>query len=79
MLKIWWVMNYLRFYSENFCLSKPMVGSIYPILYEVGIPNLVCGYLMGVRTVTQGVLFSDHLDLDLGPQLLKYLVFGGKM
>ena len=36
----------------NFCLSKHMVGSISPILLEVGIPNLVCGYIFGVRTVT---------------------------
>ena len=25
MLKIWWVMNYLQFYTKIFCLSKPMV------------------------------------------------------
>ena len=45
-------MNYLQFYTENFCWSKPMVRSISPILFEVGIPNLVYGYILGVRTVT---------------------------
>ena len=47
MLKIWWVMNYLQFYAEKLCLSEPMVGSISPVLFEIGIPNLVCGYILG--------------------------------
>ena len=38
--------------NELFCLSKPMVGSISPFLFEVGIQNLVCGYILGVRTIT---------------------------
>ena len=65
-------MNYLQFYTENFCLFKPMAGSVSPILFEVGIPNLVYGYILGCgllhivfRSPWSGPLTSV-IDLSLG-------------
>ena len=40
--------------------------SISPVLFEIGIPTLVCGYIFGV--VECHILFLEHCDLDLWPQ-----------
>ena len=37
------------------------VRSISPIFFEVGIPNLVCGYILGWPSVP----FLGHCNLDL--------------
>ena len=46
------------------CPSRFRVRSISPIFFEVGIPNLVCGYIhLGMGECR--VPFSGHCDLDL--------------
>ena len=41
----WWIRKYLKFYSQNFCLSKPMrhplsLCQIHMVPYKYGIPAL---------------------------------------
>ena len=46
------------------CPSVPhRVRYISPIFFEVGIPNLVCGCILGWRS--EGYHFLGHCDLDL--------------
>ena len=45
--------------------SRFRVRSISPIFFEVGIPNLVCGYILGWRSVAYQ--FLGYCDLDLWP------------
>ena len=45
--------------------SRFRVQSISPIFFEVGIPNLVCGCILGWRSVAYHFLGHCDLDLDL--------------
>ena len=61
-------------------LSRFRVRSISPIFFEVGIPNLVCGYILGWRSVAYHFRVTVTLTSDLvfriimsGAYLLYYL------
>ena len=45
--------------------SRFRVRSISPIFFEVGIPNLVCGYILGWRSVAYHFLVTVTLTSDL--------------
>ena len=60
--------------------SRFRVRSISPIFFEVGIPNLVCGYILGWRSVVYYFRVTVTLTSDLvfriivsGAYLLHYL------
>ena len=60
--------------------SRFRVRSISPIFFEIGIPNLVCGYILGWRSVTYHFQVTVTLTSDLvfriivsGAYLLYYL------
>ena len=60
--------------------SRFRVRSISPIFFEVGIPNLVCGYILGWRSVAYHFRVTVTLTSDLvlriivsGAYLLYYL------
>ena len=60
--------------------SRFGVRSISPIFFEVGIPNLVCGYILGWRSVAYHFWVTLTLTSDLvfiiivsGAYLLYYL------
>ena len=63
------------------CPSVPLrVRCISPIFFEVGIPNLVCGCILGLRSVAYHFLVTVTLTSDLvfrinvsGAYLLYYL------
>ena len=62
------------------CLSRFRVRSISPIFFEVGIPNLVCGYILGWGSVAYHFRVTVTLTSDLvfriivsGAYLLYYL------
>ena len=52
---------------------------LWHISYIIGgrIPNLVCGYNLGLQSVTHCFCFFDHCGLDLWYHLWKSIVFGG--
>ena len=43
--------------SRNWCIS--------PIFFEVGIPNLVCKFILGCRSVTNHIWVTVTLQSDL--------------
>ena len=43
--------------------SRFGVRSIFPIFFEVGIPNLVCGYILGWQSVAYHFRVTVTLDL----------------
>ena len=45
--------------------SRFCVWSISPIFFEVGIPNLMCGYILGWRSVTYHFPITVTLTSDL--------------
>ena len=47
------------------CPSRFRVRSISPIFFEVGIPYLVCGYILGWRSVAYHFLVTVTLTSDL--------------
>ena len=49
--------------------SRFRVRSISPIFFEVGIPNLVCGYILGLRSV------AHHFQVTVTMTLTYDLVF----
>ena len=52
--------------SPSVCLSVPLcVRSISPIFFEVGIQNLVCGYILGCWSVTYHFRVTVTLTSDL--------------
>ena len=53
--------------------SRFRVRSISPIFFEVGIPNLVCGYILGWRSVTYHFRVTVTLTSDL---VLRIIVSG---
>ena len=53
--------------------SRFRVRSISPIFFEVGIPNLVCGYILGWRSVTYHFRVTVTLTSDL---VFKIIVSG---
>ena len=60
--------------------SRFRVRSISPVFFEVGIPNLVCGYILGWRSVAYHFQVTMTLTSDLvlriivsGAYLLYYL------
>ena len=62
------------------CPSRFRVRSISPIFFEVGIPNLVCGYILGRGSVAYDFRVTVTLTSDLvfiiimsGAYLLYYL------
>ena len=63
------------------CLSVPLcIRCISPILFEVGIPNLMCGCILGWRSVAYHFWVTVTLTSDLvfriimsGAYLLYYL------
>ena len=62
------------------CPTRFRVRSIYPIFFEVGIPNFVCGYILGWRSVAYHFRVTVTLTSDLviriivsGAYLLYYL------
>ena len=66
--------------SPSVRLSRFRVCSISPIFFEVGIPNLVCGYILGWRSVAYHFRVTVTLTSDLvfriivsGEYLLYYL------
>ena len=58
------------------CTVRPsVVRSISPIFFEVGIPNLVCGYIAGWRSVAYH--FRVTVTLTLTSDLVfRIIVFG---
>ena len=46
-------------------LSRFRVQSISPIFFEVGIPNLLCGYILGWRSVAYHFWVTVTLTSDL--------------
>ena len=70
----------LSFYSNhNVCPSR-FVSGAYPIFFEVGIPNLMCGCILGWRIVLYHFWVTVTLTSDLvfriivsGAYLLYYL------
>ena len=57
-----------------------IVSRAYPIFFEIGIPNLVCGYILGWQSVTYYFWITVNLTSDLvfriivsGAYLLYYL------
>ena len=66
--------------SQSVRPSRFRVWSIFPIFFEVGIPNLVCGYILGWRSVVYHFRVTVTLTSDLvfriivsGVYLLYYL------
>ena len=55
--------------------SRFRVRSISPIFFEVGIPNLVCGYILGWRTVAYH--FRVNLTLTLTSDLVLRIIVSG--
>ena len=60
--------------------SRLRVRSISPIFFDIGIPNLVCGYILGWRSVAYNFWVTVTLTSDLvlriivsGAYLLYYL------
>ena len=59
--------------------SRFRVRSISPIFFEVGIPNLVSGYILGWRSVAYHFLVTVTLTSDLvfriiGPEHISYII-----
>ena len=52
----------LEAYSNCTVPPSNFVSGAYPIFFEVGIPNLVCGCILGWQC---RVPFSGHCDLEL--------------
>ena len=55
--------------------SRFRVRSISPIFFEVGIPNLVCGYILGWRSV--GYHFRVTVTLTLTSDLVLRIIVSG--
>ena len=51
--------------NRTFRLSRFRVRSISPIFFEVGIPNLVCGYILGWGSVAYHFRVTVTLTSDL--------------
>ena len=66
-LSIAYLLYYLR--------SRFRVRSISPIFFEVGIPNLVCGYILGWRSVAYH--FRVTLTLTLTSDLVFRIIVSG--
>ena len=52
-----------RTVRPSVCPSRFRVRSISPIFFEVGIPNLVCGYILGTGSVAYHIRVTVTLTL----------------
>ena len=64
-LKELWEAYSNRTVRPSVCPSVPRVRSISPIFFEIGIPNLVCGYILGWRSVAYHFQVTVTLTSDL--------------
>ena len=75
-----WEVYSNRTVRPSVCPSRFRVRSISPLFFEVGIPNLVCGYILGWGSVAYHFRVTVTLTSDLvlriivsGAYLLYYL------
>ena len=59
-----WVAYSNRTVRPSACPSRFRVRSISPIFFEVGIPNLMCGYILGWHSVTYHFRVTVTLTSD---------------
>ena len=64
-----------RTVHPSVCPSRFRVQSISPIFFEVGIPNLVCGYILGWRSVMYH--FRVTVTLTLTSDLVFRIIVSG--
>ena len=61
--------------SPSVCPSRFRVRSISPIFFEVGIPNLVCGCILGWRSVAYH--FGVTVTLTLTSEVVFRIIVSG--
>ena len=55
----------MPFLGPDLVLKNSRVRSISLVLFEIGIPNLVCGYILGCWSVVYYIYGFIHCDLKL--------------